>query len=282
MLECPERVFTDALDLREAVTARAEGAEVIAGGTWLMRNPRRGIALPRALVNLAKVPEYIGYEITSEHVFFGAGMTHEALASAAHGIEGFKVLALAAQGAANPAIRRVATLGGNLCSTDFHAADLVPALLALDSRVELFGPSGKTTYPLEAFLQARTELLQSAILLRVIVPKSTTASTHIRLPLRKAGDYPVAIVSVAVADDGEVRVAVGSVEPVARRWRSLEVALATYKGLPDPPEAEALAKLNNDFEGRDGIEAEGWYRRQVLPTLLRRAIAALQTEGAAA
>ncbi len=108
----------------------------------------------------------------------------------------------------------------------------------------------------------------------MIVRRDVVASAHIRLPLRKAGDYPVAIVSVARAADGGTRIAVGSVEPVARRWTALEAALAGQAFTPEV--AQALAEKTNDFIGRDGVEAEGWYRREVLPALVRRAFAALQ------
>ncbi len=70
-----------------------------------------------------------------DRVSFGASVTHAALAKAIAGLPGLEGLAAAATGAANPAIRRVATVGGNLCALDFAAADLVPTLLALDARL---------------------------------------------------------------------------------------------------------------------------------------------------
>jgi aerobic carbon-monoxide dehydrogenase medium subunit len=99
------------------------------------------------------------------------------------------------------------------------------------------------------------------------------------LPLRKAGDYPVAIVSMAVAigpdgSVGDIRVAVGSVEASARRWPQLEEQLL---GRPlDPARAYELAKAcAGVFTGRESVEAPGWYRVQVLPTLVRRAAEAV-------
>ena len=91
-------------------------------------------------------------------------------------------------------------------------------------------------------------------------------------------DYPVAIVSIAatVGADGLVssaRVAVGSVEPVARRWQRLEAALI---GRPlDPAQAaEAATGLADEFTARDSVELPAWYRVSVLPSLVRRAAAA--------
>jgi carbon-monoxide dehydrogenase medium subunit len=279
MREGPERVFDSVATVAEAVAARGAGAAVLAGGTWMMRDARRGVDLPERIVALSRIVELQSVDVFDDRVSIGASVTHSALAGGLAGLAGLEGLASAATGAANPAIRRVATIGGNLCAIEFAAADLVPALLALDAEVELALAAGSCILPLSAFLAERGELLKSALLTRVIIRRDAVASTHIRLPLRKAGDYPVAIVSIAQATDGAIRIAVGSVEPVARRWTALEAALAGQ--VVTPEEAQALAKKTNDFIGRDGIEAEGWYRREVLPALVRRAFAALQKGGAA-
>lgn len=279
MREGPERIFEPVATVAEAVAARGAGAAVLAGGTWMMRDPRRGVDLPERIVALYRIAELQEVGVLADRVSFGASVTHAALAKAIAGLPGLEGLAAAATGAANPAIRRVATVGGNLCTLDFAAADLVPALLALDADVELALPDGPRVLSLSGFLKERVTLLETALLTRVIVRRDVVASAHIRLPLRKAGDYPVAIVSVARATDGGTRIAVGSVEPVARRWTALEAALAGQAFTPE--EAQALAEKTNDFIGRDGIEAEGWYRREVLPALVRRAFAALQKGGVA-
>ena len=112
-----------------------------------------------------------------------------------------RALALAAGNAANPAIRQVATIGGNLCAVKFAAADLVPALLCLDAEIELHGPGGAEQIPLSRFLEIRTSLAPGRLVRRVIVRRTPRRSVHVRLPLRKAGDYPVAIFSLAVTLD---------------------------------------------------------------------------------
>lgn len=110
------------------------------------------------------------------------------------------------------------------------------------------------------------------------LPRTTARTGHARLPLRRAGDYPAAIVSVALVTGDEdtvveARVAIGSVEPVPRRWPEAERLLL---GRPaDPADAkEAAAACAGSVTGRDGVDAPGWYRERVLPTLLARAVAA--------
>lgn len=278
MPENAERPFIAAASLDEAVAARRAGATVLAGGTWLMRSPLRGLDLPYSIVTLHAIPALSCIEIEPDRIILGAAVTHAALARGLRGIRGVEAVVMAAEGAANPAIRHAATLGGNLCTHDFAAADLVPALLALDTTVELRSDTGTSTLPFDKFLANRRTLLARAILCRVLISRSTLASSHARLPLRKAGDYPVAIASVAIGADGAVRIAVGAAEEVARRWTALEKAIGSE--VPSPANALALAERCNDFVGRDGVEADGWYRRQVLPVLFTRALSALAREGA--
>lgn len=278
-----ERLFTAASTIEEALAARRQGAAVLAGGTWLMRDPRRGVDLPDAVVALHRIPALSKVEIEPHHVVIGAAVTHAALGRALRGAAGFEGLVAAAEGAANPGIRRVATVGGNLCALDFAAADLAPALLVCEATLELETFEGPKLLAISDFLTDRHALLAEAIVTKIHLRRDLIASAHIRLPLRKAGDYPVAIVSFAVDKDKRCRIAVGSVEPVARRWTALEQAMqAGPAPALDPERAAELALEQNDFQGRDGTETEGWYRRQVLPPLVKRGVAALlKTEGLA-
>lgn len=284
MMPDAERLFVAATSIDEALTARRQGASVLAGGTWMMRDPRRGVGIPGSVVALFGIPALTAVEVGHESIVIGAVVTHTALARALHGVAGFEGLVAAAEGAANPGIRGVATVGGNLCTMDFPAADLIPALLVCDATVEIETLDGPKHVAIQEFMKDRPSLLADAILTKVHLRRDLTASTHVRLPLRKAGDYPVAIVSLAVDTGRCCRIAVGSVEPGARRWTALEQAFAAEPGgFPqDAERASALALEHNDFQGRDGVDAQGWYRRQVLAPLVGRGLAALLAAQASA
>ncbi|MBS7544242.1 FAD binding domain-containing protein [Ancylobacter oerskovii] len=263
----------------DALAERGTEGTPLAGGTWIMRAPIRHERLRPAYVGLGRIAELTRIAPDGDKLSIGAGATHAQLAGALAGRAGLRALADAAGRSANPAIRRAATLGGNLCTADFAAADLVPALLCLDAEVEIRSRDGSERLPLERFLALRPSLGPGRLLTRVLLPPAGGASAHVRLPLRKAGDYPTAIVSLWAARDEaghvtQARIAVGAVEAVARRWTRLEAALA---GRPlDAGDAHRLAtELADDFTGRDSIEAPGWYRVGVLPALIRRAVAAL-------
>lgn len=267
--------------LPEAVAALSEqDATPLAGATWIMRAPVRGEALAGPYVAVSGLAELRAVEITDAEIAIGAAVTHASLCAALDGTADCAALVQAAGRAANPAIREVATIGGNLCASSFAASDLAPALLALDAQVEMVRASGAERQPIEAFLATRANLPPGWLLSRVIVPRAGRVSAHARLPLRRAGDYPVAIVSASLErqSDGAVasaRIAVGSVEAVARRWFALERTLA---GRPLDPEAaaEAARERIGGFQGRDGVEAPGWYRTQVLPNLVRAALSGVR------
>jgi carbon-monoxide dehydrogenase medium subunit len=149
----------------------------------------------------------------------------------------------------------------------------------LEAEVELRAGMQQEWLALAEFLSRRAALPTAALLTRIRFARQPLCCAHARLPLRRAGDYPVAIVSASarLAEDGridELRLAVGSVESVAKRWPRLE-AFARGRRL-DPEEMASAAELfREDFTGRDGVEAEGWYRIQVLPALVRRAARSL-------
>ena len=201
-----------------------------AGGTWIMRSPIRHEPLKAHYVAIGRIAELGAVRIEADVVEIGAAVTHAALAAALADLPEFAGLAAAAGRSANPAIRSMATIGGNLATSDFAAADCVPALLCMDAEIEVAGREGRERVKLEHFLKIRSTLAPGRLVTQIVVPRSGRKTAHARLPLRKAGDYPVAIVSLSVSVDaaGRVqaaRIAVGSVEPVARRWERLETAL---------------------------------------------------------
>jgi carbon-monoxide dehydrogenase medium subunit len=261
-----------ATSVRQARDAIGAGRVALAGGTWLMRAVVRGEELSAQFVSLGGIAALRQIEIEDDWLAIGAAVTHAKLDRALQQYPQLKGLRIAASLSANPAIRRVATVGGNLCCVAFAASDLAPALLALDAEARLETQEGPLTLSMAEFLARRTELLPNSLLTILRVPLLTAHSAHQRLPLRQAGDYPTAIVSLAIMGE-RLNIAVGSVEPVARRWSALEAALQGE--LPSPEVAAEAAAAANDFKGRDGPEADGWYRREVLPALVRRGVAEL-------
>jgi 4-hydroxybenzoyl-CoA reductase subunit beta len=168
-----------------ALLARMPGARIIAGGTDLLPNLRRGIGSPPALVDVSAIAEFAIVSRNAQGWRIGAGVTLATLAQDAGIARELPALAQAAASVAGPGHRVVATLGGNLCldtrcvyynqsawwrqSNNYclkhggqtchvapqgkrcHAAfsgDVAPALIALDATVEIAGHKGARTLPL--------------------------------------------------------------------------------------------------------------------------------------
>jgi 4-hydroxybenzoyl-CoA reductase subunit beta len=168
-----------------ALLARLPGARIIAGGSDLLPNLRRGIGVPDALVDVSAVAQFDAIERDAGGWRIGAGVSLSRLATEPTIGRELPALAQAASSVAGPAHRNIATLGGNLCvdtrcvyynqsewwrrANEYclklggetchvapqgkrcHAAfsgDVAPALLALDAEVEVVAESGGRVLPL--------------------------------------------------------------------------------------------------------------------------------------
>lgn len=255
-----------------------ESLGIVAGATWIMRAPLRQEALPERFLSLSRIPELKEIRESRDGLEIGCLVTHDELAHALADDAELKGLANAAGRSANPGVRKLATIGGNLAARDFPAPDLVPALLALDAVTQVQTADGLHDLPLAEFIQSRDR----ALLTCVKIPRTGRRSAHARLTMKASGDYPVAIISISAVPDGEgrisdPRVAIGAVAATACRWQALEAAIAGH--LPDASALEKLAEgIPPDIEARDSADVPGWYRLQVLPHLVRLAIEDLKMQ----
>lgn len=266
--------------LHDALERVSNGAEVLAGGTWVMRGEVRGEGYAPEYVLTGRLPEMNRLELTEDQLIVGAGVTHDRLAAALKSDPRYAGLQAAARKSANPAIRRLATVGGNLSTAAFAAADLIPALIAVSAEVTIASPTGSRSMPVDEFLVNREHLLSGSVLTHVTIPGPPGATVHERLTLRKAGDYPIAIVHIHAATDAvgvvtHATVALGAVEDTPRSWDTVAAELV---GKPlDATHAHAITQQHLDeLSARNGTEAAGWYRLQVLPALVRNAVRTLQ------
>jgi CO/xanthine dehydrogenase FAD-binding subunit len=174
-------------------------------------------------------------------------------------------LGTAARGVADREIRGQATLGGNLCAPPGDEApcgDLQAALLVLDAQVRSTGAGGERTEPVEDFLGSGPA---GRLVLDVSVAQPEAAATA---TVRRPHAHAYTVMRVCAARvDGEVKVAVAGAGPTAVRSAAVERAVA------DGADAEAAAdRVLDDVSPHDDALASSWYRGQVLPVLVRRAL----------
>jgi CO/xanthine dehydrogenase FAD-binding subunit len=249
--------------LDDAVRLRAEtGARPIAGGTDLMVELNFDRARPDALLNLNEVPELRGWRREDGTLRLGAGLTFtEAMQGEV--AAALPALAEASRTVGSPQIRNRGTIGGNL-GTASPAGDALPPLLVEDADVEVTGPSGTRTLPLELFLTGpkRNALAADELIEAVRVRPSGARQTFMKVGPRNA--LVISVCSLAVAVDREreeVRGAFGSAGPVVALVRC---PLDEADGFPDRV-AEAASPI-------DDVRGTAAYRRHALHVLARRGL----------
>lgn len=256
---------------------------MLAGGTDLMvhlRQTWRG-RRPPAVVNVKRIPGLAGIEVRDDAIRLGALTTLTALM--AHPVirAEYPVLPFAARYMGSPAIRTLATVGGNLCNAS-PAADLPPVLLALDAEVGVAGPAGERRLPLGAFFRGpgETVLDRGELLVRVEIPRKHRGwdVRYERLDVRRAMD--IAIVGVALAlrrEGGRVlaaRIALAAVAPTPLHVPEAE-ALLQHAGLSPVSIERAAALAAAAARPITDVRATAEYRREMVGALVRRGLAAI-------
>lgn len=262
-------------------------AAVLAGGTDLMvhlRLPERG-RRPPAVVSLRRIPGLADVEVGPERVRVGALVTLGALMDHPVIRAEYPVLPFAARYMGSPAIRHLATVGGNLCNAS-PAADLPPALLVLDAGIELASPAGRRRLALSEFFRGpgQTALAPGEVLTAIEIPRRppTAAARPVRyerLDVRRAMDIAIAGVALAVEHDGQrvhdARVALGAVAPTPLRVPEAEAALLA--GGLSPAAVEAAAELCvAAARPITDVRATAAYRREMVGALARRGLTAIR------
>jgi aerobic carbon-monoxide dehydrogenase medium subunit len=250
-----------------------EDARFIAGGTDLIIQINRRRMAPRHLISLAGLG-LDGISETQGEYVIGAMATHDAVVT----YPGFQreLIALAQASAVigGRQVRNIATVGGNIVNAS-PAADLVPVLLALDAVVELRGPAGTRSLPLDRFLveRGRTVRRPDEILtsVRFDKPSPASATAFLKAGRRKAMEISVICVAAHLVQGGKARIAVGAAASRTVRVRDAE-ALVERQGAAAFHEAGRLAAA--EVTPIDDVRASARYRNLLVAALVERALVA--------
>jgi aerobic carbon-monoxide dehydrogenase medium subunit len=273
--------FFQPASLAEAISLFAghDGARYLAGGATLVAMMNAGLVEPTALVSLAALDELAGITTLADGtVRIGAMTRHAETARSLLFRAGQRVLPLAAATIANVPVRNMGTIGGSLAFAD-PAADYLPALAALEARIELAGRGGARTLPVADLILDwyTTALAPEEIVTAVLVPPAPEGSVGIFEKLeRTAGDFAIASVALVLAVEGGVcraaRIAIGGCAAAPVRRREAETLLEGAR-LETEAVLAAGRLLADAADPVDDVRASAAYRRRVIPRLVAKAVA---------
>jgi CO/xanthine dehydrogenase FAD-binding subunit len=182
-----------------------------------------------------------------------------------------------ARAVGGPAIRQMATIGGNLFAETPYG-DFTVALLALDAQVMVQSGYGSArAVAIEEFLSSR-ERGGSGLVTGVQFAKPQNAVDFRFRKVSRVKPKGISVLSIAAHlphSGGRInqpRVAYGAMGPIPVRARGVERALEGKTLDPAGIQAAKAAALEGTRPATDAIATE-WYRREVLPVHLGRLLA---------
>lgn len=178
---------------------------------------------------------------------------------------------------ANPQIRNVATIGGNLCNAA-PSADGAPPLMVMEAVLTIAGPNGARDVPISEFFQGPGQhcMAPDEVLTAITIPEMPQ---HIGMAFLKSGrvsqDIALANVAVFVQMEGDVckkcRVSAGAVGPVPMKLQGVE---AFVEGKEITPELllEIQDKAAGEVTPITDVRSTEIYRRTVTGVMVKRAL----------
>jgi 4-hydroxybenzoyl-CoA reductase subunit beta len=305
-------------------------SSLIGGGTDLLVNIRRGIVAPPVLIDINGVAELHTIRADARGLKIGAAATLAEVAAHPDVTRHYPVVAQAAAHIAGPTQRNMGTVGGNLaldtrcifynqsewwreanhhclktsgeichvapksrgvCFATF-SGDLAPALLTLDTEIDIAGPSGTRIIALaELYIgYARQDepvtatrgdgkyflSLRPGEMITAVRAKNAPGlrSAYDKIRIRRSIEYPVTGVAVALRRDGDnladLRVAFTGTNP--RPVRLSGTSELCGGALDDRVLAGLDALVRDQIMAMKTTFTPGHYRRRVAGVLARRLV----------
>ena len=274
--------LVEALDL----LADCEGrGQVIAGGTDIMHDLRKGKIHPEVLVDLTLIPDLNTIQVEADWVTIGAATSLAAIADQPVLQDRVPALVEAARSVGAAAIQNAATWAGNLVQA-MPAADGAIVALALEAEAQVVDRDGAAWWPVESLFlgpgrSAVDPTRQILSHIRFPLPTGRWGTAWRRLGRRASLVLPILNCAAKVElDNGRIRRATVALGPVATcpfRAAAAEVYLASQE-ISKEILAEAGRIAQGECNPRTSVmRASRDYRLAVIPELVREALhAAIQ------
>ena len=257
----------------------APDARLLAGGTDLLVDLKTGRVAAGHLVSIGGIPELSGVSLTDGGLRIGALTTITDLDRSPAVRERFVAILDATSRMAAPAVRNVATVGGNICAA-VPCADLPPILTAMNADVLLWSKDGERRVRLDSFFVGprQTVLRDGEVLIAVAVPEppSGFGAAYARFGLRDGNTISVAGVAASLLLDAkgtvrEARLILGAVAPIPKPVASASDGLigCTVDGVDFAKAGRVAAEA---AEPICDVRGSAGFRREIVGVLARRAL----------
>ncbi len=278
------RSFTSAATLDDALTAIADGARPIAGGTDLVVGARQGKApLPDAIVSIDRIDGLRAIEVSGAGLRLGTLVTHGDIMASEEVRSRYTALADASAIVGSHATRAQGTIGGNVMNAS-PAMDTGGPLLCFGATAVLRSPSGERSVGLDELWTGpgKTSARPDELLVAIDVPAAAPGmgSCYVRLEYRRQMEIAVVGATAVVTVDGDqvrdARIAITALTPTIRRVPEAESALNGTDGGADAIAAGAAAAAAAATPISD-VRGSADYRRAMAEVIASRAITAALT-----
>jgi xanthine dehydrogenase iron-sulfur cluster and FAD-binding subunit A len=273
----------EAFSLMEKLKGRAK---YIAGGTDILVRTKQKAIHPDALVSLRGISTLKNIRHNGG-LYLGSMTPFRDVERDPVIAQKYPALTQAVSLLANPQVRNVATVGGNLCNSA-PSADCAPPLMVMEATLKLQGPGGEREVPIDDFFTGPGENCMEAeeVLTQVHISEQANNTGMAFLKVgRVAQDIAVVNAAALLVMDNkkcrECRLAVGAVAPVPLRLKNVEQVIEGEEISP-----ELLDRVSQMVEQEvspiTDVRSTEEYRRIMSGVLIKRAIQqALRTaEGA--
>jgi len=235
------------------------------------------LAVPSMLIDINRLNDLRYIEERGDHLAVGAMTLENSLEDSSVVRSSYPLLYDTAVVIADPLVRNMATVGGNIAHAD-PANDHPATMLAYDATVVAKGPNGERTIPIDDFFTGLFEnaLGEDEILTEIRIPKpaANSGGAYIKME-RKVGDYAISAAAVQLRLEGdtvkEARIGLTNVSAVPMRAKGAEAELVGKAASDAVLEAAGKAAAAECDPSAD-LRGSADYKRDLTRVLVKRSI----------
>jgi carbon-monoxide dehydrogenase medium subunit len=252
------------VDEAVALFGKGSDAKYLAGGHTLIPVMKQRLAAPSDVIDLGKIKELIGIEVSADTLTIKAATPHYDVAVSGDAQKAIPALAYLASLIGDPAVRYRGTIGGSIANND-PAADYPAAVLGLGATIK----TNKRSIAADDFFNGlfATALEDGEIVTQVAFPIPAKAG-YSKFP-HPASRFALTGVFVAKTRAGDVRAAAtGASQTGVMRVPAIEAALKANwsPGALDSVQISADGLLTD-------IHGSSDYRANLIKVMAQRAVA---------